>query len=33
LVEYPYQVPGLTNEHFLQVVRKTAGLGNPAPTD
>jgi 16S rRNA (guanine527-N7)-methyltransferase len=33
LVEYPYQVPGLTNEHFLQLVRKNAGPGNPASTD
>ena len=30
LVEYPYQVPGLTHEHFLQLVPKNAGLGKPA---
>lgn len=27
LVEYSYQVPGLKNEHYLQLVPKNAGLG------
>lgn len=32
LVEYAYQVPGLKNEHFLQLVPKSARLGDPPPT-
>lgn len=32
LVEYAYQVPGLKNEHFLQLVPKSARLGNPPST-